>query len=201
MRAARRARQGLTRRQRQFTVCLNCAATLLAFGTRAAAIAAAFAPISSASAAPPSAPLATVLAFAAWLAAILTTGRGLAAFGRRALLVARAPVIAAISALTAATPTTSTSAAVSAVALIRLTPAVAARRAALGGRWGLICLAAKYPFQPADKAAGLFLGLDVRRTILNWLILSRLELAAVTAGLAWFIPAWLTRIALAAFAW
>jgi hypothetical protein len=70
MRAVRRARQVLTRGQLQFTLCLNCAATLLAFGTRAAAIAAAFAPISSPTAAPPPAPLATVLAFAA----ILTAG-------------------------------------------------------------------------------------------------------------------------------
>jgi hypothetical protein len=69
----------------QFTLCLNCAATLLAFGPRAAVIAAiiaaaAFPTIASASAAPPPAPLAAVVAFASWLAAKLAAGRGLAAF-------------------------------------------------------------------------------------------------------------------------
>jgi hypothetical protein len=65
----------------QFTLCLNCAATLLAFGPRAAVIiAAAFPTIASASAAAPPAPLAAVVAFASWLAAKLAAGRGLAAF-------------------------------------------------------------------------------------------------------------------------
>jgi hypothetical protein len=76
---------------------------------------------------------------------------------------------------------------------------VTGRPAALR-RGRLIGFAAKNPFQPAHKTAGLFLGLDVRRAVLNWLVLPRLKLPVVTAGLARLEPAGLTRVSLAAFA-
>ena len=195
MRGVRCARQVLTRGRHQFTLSLNCAATLLAFRTRAAAIAAAaFAAITSAATPPTTTALTTILTFAA----ILAAGRGLAALAALALRIARTTVVAAISALAARAAAATAAAALSAMAVILLTPRITRGAALRCG--GLVGFAAEDAFQPAQETAGFLLWLTVRRTLRGGLIWTWFKLSVFAARLARLEPSRLTDISLAAFA-
>ena len=192
MRAVRRARQVLTRDVTQFTLCSNRAATLLAFGARAAVVrAAAFATFTAetsttATTATPALAAEIALAtaaFATWFAAEFAATTGLATFAAGlALLVARSAILTAITAAAAvATLATLTIAAIATgVALWCTTGSGAAR-----GRRGFGRSAAEDAFQPAHESAGFFLRFGrARGAFLVRLILARLELAIVTTRLA-----------------